>query len=397
MKPRKPLSPETLLSHLGRQSGDYHGAVNVPVYHVSTILYPTVEDLRAKPKPLQKGLVQYGRAGTPTAFALEDAVAELEGAYGGITMPSGLAAICGALLALTKSGDHILISDSAYYPTRAFCDNVLNRYGVTVTYYDPRIGSGITDLIRPDTRVVFTESPGSQTFEIQDVPAIAEAAHAAGAKVVMDNTWATPLFCKPFDLGADVVVHAGTKYIVGHSDAMLGLILTGEELYDEIRLMTNTAGYATGPDDAYLGLRGLRSLAVRMARHQENAVDLAQWLSERPEVHGVLHPALPDAPDHELWRRDFTGSSGLFGVILKPCSDEAVSAMLNGLELFGMGYSWGGYESLIIPTYPEKIRTAVPWNAPGPCLRIHVGLEDPADLKADLDLGFERLRLAAAP
>jgi len=394
MNSKRPLAPETLLSHLGRHPREYHGAVNVPVYHASTILFETVEDLKSKPKPLQKGQVQYGRAGTPTAFALEDAVAALEGAYSGIVMPSGLAAICGALMALTKAGDNVLISDSVYGPTRAYCDNVLRRFDVSVTYYDPRVGSRIADLLLPQTSVVFTESPGSQTFEIQDIPAISDAAHAVGATVVMDNSWATPLYCKPLELGADVVIHAGTKYIVGHSDAMLGLILAGEALYDKIRLMTNAAGYATGPDDAYLGLRGLRSLAVRLARHRDTGIALAHWLSERPEVNRVLHPALPSFPDHALWRRDFTGSSGLFGVILNPCSDKALSAMLNGMELFGMGYSWGGYESLIIPTFPEKIRTAVPWEAPGPCLRIHAGLEDPGDLITDLDRGIERLKQA---
>ncbi len=394
MKTSKPLSPETLLTHLGRAPQSYHGAVNVPVYHASTILYETVEDLRAKPNPLQKGKVQYGRAGTPTTFALEDVVAELEGAHGGIAMPSGLAAICGTFLALTKTGDHILVSDAVYHPTRAFCDNILSRFGVAVTYYDPRIGGGIAELLTADTTIVFTESPGSQTFEVQDVPAIAEAAHAAGALVIMDNTWATPLYCRPLDLGADVSVHAGTKYIVGHADAMLGLILTGEALYDRIRLSTNTLGYSTGPDDAYLGLRGLRSLAVRMPRHRDTALSLADWLAGRPEVKRVLHPAFPGNPDYDLWSRDFSGSSGLFGVILKPCSERALSDMLNGMELFGMGYSWGGYESLIIPTSPEKIRTAVPWEETGQCLRIHAGLEAPSDLIEDLKQGFERLNRA---
>jgi cystathionine beta-lyase len=386
------LKPDTLLAHLGRDPKAQHGAVNPPVYHASTILYKDVESLRgAKDIRFHRNSVTYGRSGTPTTFALQDAVAELEGGYGAIAVSSGLAAVTASIMALVEAGDHILVTDSVYGPARAFCDSVLARFGVETSYYDPLIGSGIAALIRENTRLVFTESPGSQTFEVQDIPAIAEAAHAAGAAVLMDNTWGTPLYCKPFNLGVDVSIHAGTKYIVGHSDAMLGMIVTSEAYYEKVRRGVMSLGHSAAPDDVYLGLRGFRTLSVRLERHHRTGVALATWLSERPEVARVMHPALPGDPGHAIWKRDFAGACGLFGLVLHPVSSRAVDEMLDHLELYGMGYSWGGFESLIIPTDPGSIRTATQWTDPGPALRIHAGLEDLDDLMADLDAGFARL------
>jgi cystathionine beta-lyase len=286
--------------------------------------------------------------------------------------------------------------DTVYGPVRRFCDALLARFGVETTYYPPGIGDGIAALIRRNTRIVYLESPGSLTFEIQDVPAISAAAHAAGAMVVMDNTWATPLFFKPFDRGVDVSVHAATKYIGGHSDLMLGLVVTKQAHFTTLKGTAHGLGFAAAPDDCYLALRGLRTLSVRLRRHQETGLALARWLQTRPEVSTVLHPALPGTPGHEIWKRDFTGASGLFGVVLQPFSKAAVAAMVDGMELFPMGFSWGGYESLILPVHPEASRSATRWNAPGPVLRIHAGLEDPEDLIADLARGFERLNAAAA-
>ena len=395
MMKNRNFQDDTKLCHAGRDPARDHGAVNPPVYHVSTVLYESLAEMKSRSKPMQKGIMQYGRMGTPTTFALEEAVAELDGGYGAIAVPSGMAAIAGALLALVKTGDHVLVVDSVYHRTREFCDHTLSRFGMEVTYYDPRLGADIAALIRPNTRAVYTESPGSQTFEIQDIPAISEAAHRAGATVLMDNTWASPLLCKPLALGADVVIHAGTKYIVGHSDAMLGLISTGPELYETIRESNQFLGYGVGPDDIYLGLRGLRTLGVRLARHQENGLRLAEWFQGRPEVERVLHPALPDHPDHALWQRDFSGASGLFGVILKPQSAAAVTAMMDGMDLFGMGFSWGGYESLLVPIDPPPERSATAWQTSGPLLRVHAGLEDAGDLIEDLAAGFDRLNAAA--
>ncbi len=388
------MDDETRLASAGRAPRDFHGAVNVPVYHASTILYPSLDALEAmhlRREEDDSRDVTYGRSGTPTSYAFEDAVAELEGGYRTLSFPSGLAAIGAALLAFLKAGDHLLVSDSVYAPTRAFCDHVLRRFGVETTYYDPLIGAGIAALMRPDTAAVFVESPGSVTFEVQDVPAIAAVAHDRGALVLMDNTWASPLYFKPFEHGVDVAIQAATKYIVGHSDAMLGTVTASKAVWPKLRRSVRAQGLCAGPDDLYLGLRGLRTLAVRLARHQETGLVLARWLKLRPEVARVLHPALPDDPGHALWQRDFRGASGLFAIELKPVPRAALALMLDGLEHFGMGYSWGGYESLIVPQHPEKIRTIRPWTAAGPLLRIHAGLESPEDLIADLERGFARL------
>ncbi|HTP81640.1 MAG TPA: cystathionine beta-lyase [Alphaproteobacteria bacterium] len=390
-KPR----PDTLLVSAGRDPHANQGVVNPPVYHASTIIFPTVAELHASQKNKDPRKTRYGRHGTPTTFALEEAIASLEGGAEAIAMGSGVAAITAILTAFVKTGDHLLMVDTAYGPTRRFCDTVLKRFGVATTYYDPRVGAGIAELIRPNTRLIFLESPGSLTFEVQDVPAIAAVARKAGIVTAMDNTWATPLYFKPLAHGVDVSVLSATKYIGGHSDLMMGLITTTAAAYPPVRRAVEDFGGSAAPDDCYLALRGYRTLAVRLARHHENGLKLAQWLRQRPEVARVLHPALPDSPDHALWRRDFTGASGLFAIELQPVREPAVAAMLDGLELFGMGYSWGGFESLILPIDPSHYRTAVPWKAPGPLIRIHAGLEDPQDLIADLEAGFARLREAA--
>lgn len=381
----------TRLVHAGREPARQHGFVNTPIYRGSTVLFPSVAALEANDQDFT-----YGRVGTPTVKALEEAIAELEGGHRTLLTPSGLSAIATALLAFVAAGDEVLVVDSIYRPARRFCDNVLKRLGVTICYYDPLIGAGIERLITKKTKVVFTESPGSQTFEVQDIPAIAKAAHAAGAVVILDNTWATPLYFKSFAHGADVSIQAATKYIVGHADAMLGAITTTEETAPAVAKTHEDLGLCPGPEDVYLGLRGLRSLGVRLERHQKSGLELARWLAERPEVARVLHPALPSHPSHALWKRDFTGASGLFSIVLKPVSHARLAAMLDGLELFGMGYSWGGFESLVIPFDCASYRTATAWEPGGHALRFHIGLEDLADLKADLAAGFARLASADA-
>jgi cysteine-S-conjugate beta-lyase len=376
----------TRLAHAGREPARQHGFVNTPIYRGSTVIFPTVAALEANDQAFT-----YGRLGTPTVRALEEAIAELEGGHRTLLTPSGLSAIATSLLAFLAAGDELLIVDSVYRPARRFCDNVLKRLGVTITYYDPRLGADIAPLITKKTKVVFTESPGSQTFEVQDIPAIAKAAHAAGAVVILDNTWATPLYFKPFAHGADVSIQAATKYIGGHADIMLGSITMNEKTLGTVAKTHEDLGLCVGPEDVYLGLRGLRSLGVRLARHQQSALEMARWLAERPEVARVIHPALPSDPGYALWKRDFTGASGLFSIVLKPVTHERLAAMLDGLSLFGMGYSWGGFESLILPFDPRAYRSATQWQAEGPALRLQVGLEDVDDLKADLDAGFARL------
>ena len=376
----------TRLAHAGREPARQHGFVNTPIYRGSTVIFPTVAALEANDQAFT-----YGRLGTPTVRALEEAIAELEGGHRTLLTPSGLSAIATSLLAFLAAGDELLIVDSVYRPARRFCDNVLKRLGVTITYYDPRIGADIARLITKKTKVVFTESPGSQTFEVQDIPAIAEAAHAAGAVVILDNTWATPLYFKPFAHGTDVSIQAATKYIGGHADIMLGSITMNEKTLGVVAKTHEDLGLCVGPEDVYLGLRGLLSLGVRLARHQQSALEIARWLADRPEVARVIHPGLPSDPGHTIWKRDFTGASGLFSIVLKPVAHEQLAALLDGLSLFGMGYSWGGFESLILPFDPRAYRSATQWQAEGPALRLHIGLEDVDDLKVDLDAGFARL------
>ena len=377
----------TRLVQAGRDPSAQHGFVNTPIYRGSTVLYPTADDLLHR-----RGRYVYGTAGTPTTEALERAWTELTGAAGTVLTPSGLAAVSLALLSCLKSGDHLLMTDSAYRPTRVFCDTVLRRFGVETTYYDPLVGAEVAALMRPNTAAVFTESPGSQSFEMQDVPAIAAAAHARGAVVLMDNTWATPLFFSPHERGVDLAVEAGTKYLSGGSDLLLGLVSANERCWRRLRATFDAMAVCAGPEDVFLALRGLRSLSLRLKEHERQALELARWLAQRPEVDRVLHPALAGDPGHAVWRRDFKGSTGLFSAILKPASNEAVAAMLDGLELFGMGFSWGGFESLVIPFDCATYRSATTWKPGGPALRFHVGFEDLDDLKADLDAGFARLR-----
>lgn len=390
----KRMASATRLVHAGRHPHDNHGVVNPPVYHASTILQPSLAVWEASRKPDFTGY-RYGRAGTPTSRSFEEAVADLYGAADAVAVSSGMAAIACALMAVLKAGDHLLVSDSAYFPTRKFCDQMLARYGVETTYYDPRIGAGIADLLRPNTRAVYTEAPGSLTFELQDIPAIAAAAHAHGAVVLTDNTWGTALHFDAFAKGVDIVVEAVTKYICGHSDVMMGVIASTKTYAGAVRDMVRLHGNCSGPDDLYLAQRGLRSMAVRLKQNEANGLALAGWLETRPEVSKVLHPGLPSHPDHALWRRDFTGACGLFAFVLKPVPRAALAAFLDGLKLYGMGASWGGFESLILPGDPKALRTATAWDEPGQLLRIHAGLEDIDDLKRDLEAGFERLAAAA--
>jgi cystathionine beta-lyase len=379
----------TLVTTLGRDPHRFDGMVNTPLERTSTVLYPNVQAFESA--KTHQGIT-YGRSGTATTYAFEEAIAALEGGYRSMAVASGLAAVVLPIVALTGPGDHLLVVDTAYGPTRAFCERAVQDRQVEVTYYDPVIGSGIEALIRPTTRLIVLEAPGSLTFEMQDIPAIVNVARRCGVPTLIDATWATPLFLKPLSLGVDVSVHAVTKYIGGHSDLMLGVITTGEAIHMRIRQGIYALGSHASPSDCWLALRGLRTLAVRMERHARSALTIAEWLAGRPEVERVLYPALTSDPGHDIWRRDFAGASGLFGVVLKSCSKAAVSAMIDGLELFGIGASWGGFESLCLPTYPVKIRTAVPWNPAGPSLRLHIGLEDPVDLIADLESGLARLR-----
>lgn len=383
--------PDTLLAHLGRDPASHFGTVNAPVYHASTLLFDSVEAFQeAGRRRLEKGNSSYGRTGTPTTFAFEETMAALEGGYGAVAVSSGLQAVAVVLMAFAKAGSHLLLPDSVYFPARRICAELLQRLDVETTFYDPCIGAGIADLIRDETALIYLESPGSLTFEVQDVPAIVAAAKAAGVPTAIDNTWATPLFLRPLSLGVDIVLHAATKYIVGHSDAMLGVVVCGEPHYERLRRTGQFLGCAAAPDDVYLGLRGLRTLAVRLERHQANALRLAEWLGQRPEVDRLLHPALPSDPGHAIWRRDFTGASGLFGFTLKPCKREAAAALVDSVTLFGIGASWGGYESLMILTDPAAMRSATRWDSPGPSLRVHAGLEHCDDLIADLEAGFAR-------
>ncbi len=389
------MRDETTIVHSGLHPERHQGAVNPPVFHASTILSETVGEFRRRRQDwiLEQPGTYYGRFGTPTIEALQEAIAALEGGHRSVVYPSGLAACAGALLAFLSAGDHLLMSDTVYGPTRNFANGFLKRFGVATTYFDPLAGRAIESLIRPETRVVYLESPGSLTFEVQDVPAIAETARRRGITVIADNTWGTPLSFKPFAQGVDVSVQAATKYIVGHSDAMLGAITCTKEAWPRLKRSTHELGQTAGPDDVYLGQRGLRTLAVRLKQHWKAGVALAEWIGRQPEVERVLHPALPGDPGYTIWKRDFTGACGLFGVVLKErVTEGALGAMIDGLELYGIGSSWGGFESLIVPFDPSETRTATQWPHKGPCFRIHAGLENVDDLIADLEAGFERLR-----
>jgi cystathionine beta-lyase len=387
------MGKNTDLVHLGRDPMAQHGVVSIPVYHASTIVYPTIAAFknRAAGDRKYRG-VRYGAYGTPTTFALADTVAQLEGGVGGVVTSSGLAAATMALTAFLNSGDHLLMVDSVYTPTREFCNSVLVRWGVETTYYDPLIGTDIAGLIRSNTRVVFTESPGSLTFEVQDIPAIAAAAHQRDALILLDNTWATPLFFKPFAHGVDISIQAATKYIAGGSDLVIGIITAAEEKYfRQLKDTTLAFGEIAAPDDCYQALKGMRSMGARLKQQQAAALDVARWLQDRSEVKRVLYPALEGNPGHHLWQRDFTGASSLFGVLLHETSEAAVARMVDNYRYFKIGASWGGFESLVIPADPAAYRTAPPWNESGCLLRYHIGLEDPQDLISDLTDGFKRL------
>jgi cysteine-S-conjugate beta-lyase len=386
-----PPKAETRLVTAGRDTRAQKGFVNPPVVHGSTVLYPTAADLHA-----HRGEFQYGRLGTPTTRALQETLMALEGPQcAGVGLaPSGLAAISTTLLAVSKAGDHILVCDNAYRPTRNFCNGMLARYGVETAYFDPLIGADIEKLFKPNTRAVLVEAPGSQSFEMPDIPAIAAIAHAHGALVIDDNTWATPLYHRSLEHGVDISMQAGTKYIGGHSDIMFGTISANATAWPVISEAIRLLGICAGPDDVFLALRGMRTLAVRLAQHYRSGLEMARWLSARPEVVSVLHPALESDPGHTIWKRDFTGASGLFSVVLKPKPQAAVDAMLDALKLFGMGYSWGGFESLAIPFDCTDYRTATKWAPGGPALRLHIGLENVEDLKADLERGFAAFNAA---
>lgn len=382
-----PAGRNTLLTGAGRKPLAHHGAVNVPVIRTSTVVHASLEAYEAHQPDDWRGMM-YGRAGTPTTFALEEAVARMEGGYDAVAMPSGLAAITAALCAFAKAGSHVLVSDSVYGPTRQFCDNQLRRYGVEVEYYAPDIGAGIAALLRAETAAVFCESPGSLTFEMQDIRAIADAAHRRGVPVLADSTWGTPYFFRSFECGVDVSIHAATKYIAGHSDVILGLIVTNEAHWSPVRRTVSDFGFSVSPDDCYLALRGFRTIGVRMRQQMATALRVARWLQGRPEVARVLYPALPDDPGHALWQRDFTGAASLFGVVMNPVPHEVLTRFVNGLRLFGIGLSWGGYESLVTVSNLARLRTVTSGPGADPLLRLHIGLEDPEDLVADLEQAF---------
>jgi cysteine-S-conjugate beta-lyase len=383
------------LVRVGSEPPKQHGYVNPPIFRASTVLYDSVAAMDAsQADPLRRNLSAYGRFGTPTVRAFEAALSELEGGYAAVVTCSGLAAITTAILSFVRAGDHILVSDSVYLPTRKFCDS-LEALGVVTDYYDPCLGDGIEGLLRPNTRLVYLESPGSTTFEVQDVPAITGVCRSRGVVTVIDNTWATPAFCRPLGLGADVVVHSASKYLTGHADSILGAIVCAEDSFAPVRRGAIRLGQCAGADDVYLGLRGLRTLGVRLRQHQRQALELARWLELRDEVSDVIYPALPGNPGHLLWRRDFSGAAGLFAVVLHPrFGKHAVNAMLGRLQLFGLGHSWGGYESLIVPSDPGAHRLPGQWRKRGTLLRVHVGLEDVDDLREDLAAGLRKL---AAP
>ena len=385
----RPLQAGTRLVTAGRVPSEQHGFVNTPIYRGSTVLYPNAEKFLRR-----DARYTYGTKGTPTTNSLEVAWTELCGAAGTVLVPSGLAAISVALLSCLKAGDHLLVPDSVYRPTRNFCDTVLQRFGVETTYYDPLIAD-IGSLFKPNTRAVFTEAPGSLSFEMQDIPAIAAVAHARSAVLLMDNTWATPLFFPPHERGVDIAIEAGTKYCSGSSDLLLGMVSANDRCWKDLRATFDTMAICAGPEDVFLALRGLRTMKVRLMHHQQSALAVASWLAARPEVARVLHPALESDPGHALWKRDFTGASGLFSIVLKPMPDKAAHAFINALTLFGIGASWGGFESLVIPFDCAAFRTATTWNPGGPTMRFHIGLEDVGDLTADLERGFAAMHHAA--
>ncbi|MCL1068174.1 cystathionine beta-lyase [Shewanella olleyana] len=381
----------TQIVSVGREKKYSKGIINPPVYRASTVVFDTMDDMRFAIKNKTNGEMFYGRRGTPTHFSFQQAISELEGGAGTALYPSGAGAISGALLSFLKSGDHLLMVDSAYEPTRDLCNKLLAGFGIETTYYDPLIGEGIKELIKPNTKVLFLESPGSITMEIQDVPTLSRIAHEHDMVVMLDNTWASPINSRPFEMGVDISIQAATKYIVGHSDVMMGTATANEAHWEQLRENSYIMGQTTSPDDVYLAARGLRTLGVRMAQHDKNALKVANWLASRPEVDHLRHPAFETCPGHEFYQRDFSGGNGLFSFVLKQGNLASVTAFVENMRHFKMGFSWGGYESLILGVFGiDRLRTATKWDTSKPLIRLHIGLEDPDDLIADLTAAFER-------
>lgn len=389
------MKRDTRLIHAGRSKKWTGTAVNPPVVRASTIVFDTMQELKEATKQRGNRVPFYGRRGTQTHFAFQEAMCELEGGAGCALYPCGAAAISGALLSFLKQGDHLLMVDNAYEPTRALCDKLLSGLGIETTYYDPMVGAGIANLIKPNTRVIFLESPGSLTMEVQDIPAICQIAQAHNIITILDNTWASPILCQPFELGVDISVQAATKYIIGHSDVMLGTASANAKYWPQLREYSYLMGYCASADDVYAASRGLRTLGVRLKQHEQSALKIAHWLANRPEVATIRHPAFSDNPGQPFFKRDFTGSNGLFSFVLKHGTAEQVQAFIEGMQHFKMGFSWGGYESLITATMNvQAMRTVTTWSYSGPLLRLHIGLEDPDDLIADLEQAFSRFATA---
>lgn len=384
------MKPNTKLTQLGRTVSHTPTTVNAPVHRASTVLFESVADLNETQRRFDNDepVPTYGIFNMPQNLALENAVAEIEHGYRALSYPSGMAAVAVALLTCVKSGDHVLMTDSTYGPTRHFCETILRRMNVETTYYAPTIGADISALMRPNTSVVYTESPGSLTFEVQDIPAIANVAHAQGAKVILDNAWATGLNFDGFKHGADLVVQPATKYYAGHSDVLIGLVVANEATWLALKETSYALGQRASPDDCFLTLRGMRTMGVRLTHHQTSAMKIATWFEAQPQVKRVLYPALATDANHALWKRDFTGAAGLFSVEFQPYAIEAIAAMIDGYQYFGLGYSWGGFESLVVPAH--LTRSVSPWQG-GPMVRYQIGLEDVDDLIGDLAAGLLRL------
>ena len=388
------MKKDTQLTQLGRIVEHQPKTVSVPLHRASTVLFESMAEQHEIQRRFDNDeqVPTYGIVNMPQSLALENAAAEIEGAGPGgraLAYSSGMGALAGALLACVKTGDHVLMPDSSYYPGRRFAEKFLTRFGVTTTFYDPLIGADIASLMQPNTTVVYTESPGSHTFEVQDIPAIAKVAHARGATVIMDNAWATGYFFNGFEHGVDLVVQPATKYYAAHSDVLIGLVIANEANWPRLKDTTLDLGQRASPDDCFLTLRGMRTLGVRLKRHQESALVIAQWLEGRPEVKRVLYPALKSDPGYALWKRDFTGASGLFTIELNPCSESQLAAMMDHYNYFALGYSWGGFESLAVTAHVKRTVRALP---SGQLVRYNIGLEDADDLIRDLEAGFARLR-----
>lgn len=379
------------LLHLGRPAGKVR-PVNHPVDFASTFIFETLADYEdARARRFDRGTINYGRYGTPATFAFEDAIAQLEGAHGAVAVSSGLTAVTMAVLPFVSAGDHILVANTVYGPTRNFCSDVLSRFGVEASYFDSMAGEAIAEHFTPRTTVIVLEAPGSNTFEVPDLPAIARAARSAGIVTVIDNTWATPLLLRPLDLGIDVSLHSGTKYLSGHSDIMIGVIAANEACYDKIRRNSLSFGERASPAEIFLALRGLRTLGMRLDRHGRSSMEVARWLQAQPRVRRILHPAFESCTGHENWKRDFKGSAGVFSFLMDPCGKDALSDFIDNLNCFGIGLSWGGYESLALPVDIDASRTNPPWKEEGQLVRLSIGLEEPSLLIGDLEAAFARL------